>query len=529
MHRKRIIPCLDVRDGRVVKGVNFVGLRDAGDPVELAARYDAEGADELIFLDITASHERRDIIADLAARCAEQVFIPFTIGGGLGSEDDVRMILAAGADKVTMNTAAVEDPELVAAARSVSARSASSWPSTRKRVPGSGEEGRPPRWEVYVHGGRTPTGIDALAWAARAAELGAGEFMLTSMDRDGTLDGYDLELTRAVARAVDVPVIASGGVGTLEHLAAGLIEGEADAVLAASIFHFGTYTIAETKAYLAARGVPVRLGDRRRARPPGRRGGRGRVTARTRDLAGLDAADAAALARAAAPPRGSSASPRTRCTASAASYAGGRARPWSPPRAARPASRSRSSIRRWSCSRPAGARAPAARRGAPAAAGAVHPPAAVPAGPGVPAAGRGAAPHARRVGRQGDDGRHARRARARVAGGRAGPGRAAVPAARLQRQPERGAAPASVDEVDAGLLAACDLVLDAGPGAAARRPPIVDLSRLRRGRRLAYPAPGGHRREGRRRAAGGRRGGVTAMRTLPLLPGGRVHRPPVRR
>ena len=259
MHRKRVIPCLDVRDGRVVKGVNFVGLRDAGDPVELAARYDAEGADELVFLDITASHERRDIIAGLAARCAEQVFIPFTIGGGLGSEDDVRMILAAGADKVTMNTAAVRDPSLIERCAARFGSQCIVVAIDAKRVPGSGEGGRPPRWEVYLHGGRTPTGIDAVAWATRAAELGAGEFMLTSMDRDGTLDGYDLELTRAVARAVDVPVIASGGAGTLEHLAAGLIEGEADAVLAASIFHFGTYTLAETKAYLAARGVPVRL------------------------------------------------------------------------------------------------------------------------------------------------------------------------------------------------------------------------------------------------------------------------------
>ncbi len=258
MHMKRIIPCLDVRDGRVVKGVNFVGLRDAGDPVELAARYDAEGADEVVFLDITASHERRKIIADLAARCAEQVFIPFTIGGGLTSEDDVRMILAAGADKITMNTAAVDDPELVRRCAEHFGAQCIVVAIDARRVPGSGEEGRPPRWEVYVHGGRTPTGLDAVAWAERVAELGAGELMLTSMDRDGTLSGYDLELTRAVARAVDVPVIASGGVGTLEHLAAGLAEGEADAVLAASIFHFGTYSIAEAKEYLAARGIPVR-------------------------------------------------------------------------------------------------------------------------------------------------------------------------------------------------------------------------------------------------------------------------------
>jgi imidazole glycerol-phosphate synthase subunit HisF len=258
MHRKRIIPCLDVRDGRVVKGINFVSIRDAGDPVELAARYDAEGADELIFLDITASHERRDIITDLAARCAEQVFIPFTIGGGLASEEDVRAILSAGADKVTMNTAAVQDPELVRRCSERFGAQCIVVAVDARRVPGSGEGGRAPQWEVYVHVGRTPTGIDAVAWAARAAELGAGEFMLTSMDRDGTLDGDDLDLTRAVARAVDVPVIASGGVGTLEHLADGLIEGEADAVLAASIFHYGTYTIAEAKEFLAARGVPVR-------------------------------------------------------------------------------------------------------------------------------------------------------------------------------------------------------------------------------------------------------------------------------
>ena len=258
MLRKRVIPCLDVRDGRVVKGVNFVDFRDAGDPVELAAFYDAEGADEIVFLDITASHERRDIIVDLAARCAGQVFIPFTIGGGLASEDDVRAILAAGADKVTINTAAVEDPGLV---RRCAERFGSQCIvvaiDAKRVVHGEGRE-EAPRWEVYLHGGRTPTGIDALEWATRAAELGAGEFMLTSMDRDGTLDGYDLELTRAVARGVDVPVIASGGVGTLEHLAEGLVEGEADAVLAASIFHFGTYSVRAAKDYLAGKGIPVR-------------------------------------------------------------------------------------------------------------------------------------------------------------------------------------------------------------------------------------------------------------------------------
>jgi cyclase len=256
---KRIIPCLDVREGRVVKGVNFVHIRDAGDPVELAARYDAEGADELVFLDITASHEHRDIIVGLAARCAEQVFIPFTIGGGLSSEEDVRMILAAGADKVTMNTAAVEDPELVRRCAERFGAQCIVVAIDAKRMAGSGDEGVPARWEVYVHGGRTPTGIDAVAWAVRAAELGAGEFMLTSMDRDGTREGYDLDLTSTVARAVDVPVIASGGVGTLEHLAEGLTIGEADAVLAASIFHYSTHSMAETKAYLAARGIPVRL------------------------------------------------------------------------------------------------------------------------------------------------------------------------------------------------------------------------------------------------------------------------------
>jgi cyclase len=258
MLAKRIIPCLDVRDGRVVKGVNFVDIRDAGDPVELAARYDAEGADELIFLDITASHERRDIIIDLAARCAEQVFIPFTIGGGLAAEEDVRLILAAGADKVTINTAAVQEPDLIRRCAERFGSQCIVVAIDAKRVAGSGQNGIELAWEVFVHGGRTPTGIDALDWARRATGLGAGEFMLTSMDRDGTLDGYDLELTRAISRAVDVPVIASGGAGTLEHLAAGLDEGEADAVLAASIFHYGTYSIAETKAYLAARGIHVR-------------------------------------------------------------------------------------------------------------------------------------------------------------------------------------------------------------------------------------------------------------------------------
>jgi cyclase len=257
MLSRRIIPCLDVTEGRVVKGVNFVDLRDAGDPVELAAHYDHEGADELLFLDITASHERRAIIVELAARCAEQVFIPFTIGGGLRSVEDVRRVLAAGADKVTLNTAAVQDPDLI---RRCAERFGSQCVvvAVDARLSPAAREGAPPSWEVYINGGRTPTGMDALHWVQRVAELGAGELMLTSMDRDGTRDGYDLCLTRAVARAVDIPVIASGGVGTLEHLADGLLEGEADAVLAASIFHYGTYSIAEVKDYLAGRGIPVR-------------------------------------------------------------------------------------------------------------------------------------------------------------------------------------------------------------------------------------------------------------------------------
>jgi cyclase len=254
---RRVIPCLDVLDGRVVKGVQFVDLRDAGDPVELAARYDREGADELVFLDITASHERRDIIVRLAARCAEQVFIPFTIGGGLRSEEDVRRVLSAGADKVSLNTAAVEDPELIArCARRFGSQCVVLAVDARRRrsVPG----GSAPSWEVFAHGGRTATGLDALEWVRRGVELGAGEILLTSMDGDGTLAGYDLELTQAVSRAARVPIIASGGAGTLEHLAEALTEGEADAVLAASVFHYGAHSIGETKRFLAARGIPVR-------------------------------------------------------------------------------------------------------------------------------------------------------------------------------------------------------------------------------------------------------------------------------
>ncbi|MEW6192947.1 MAG: imidazole glycerol phosphate synthase subunit HisF [Bacillota bacterium] len=252
MLAKRIIPCLDVDRGRVVKGVNFINLRDAGDPVELAALYDREGADELVFLDITASAEERDIMLEVARRTAEEVFIPFTVGGGLRSLEDIRRMLAAGADKVSLNTAAVKDPGLIAAAASRFGTQCIVVAIDARRV-GKG------RWEVYIHGGRTPTGIDALDWARKVEELGAGEIMLTSMDRDGTKDGYDVELTRAVAETVRIPVIASGGVGTLEHIAEGLTAGGADAALAASIFHFGEYAIREVKEYLAARGIPVRL------------------------------------------------------------------------------------------------------------------------------------------------------------------------------------------------------------------------------------------------------------------------------
>jgi cyclase len=255
----RVIPCLDVDAGRVVKGVNFVGLRDAGDPVELAARYDAEGADELVFLDITASADARDTIVEVVARTAEEVFIPFTVGGGVREVDDARRLLRAGADKVSFNTSAVSDPDLVA-------RSATEFGSqcvvvaidARRAIPGPGVSPRAPAWEVYTHGGRKPTGLDAVSWAEEAVKLGAGEILLTSMDRDGTKAGYDNELLKAVADAVPVPVIASGGVGTLEHLYEGLVIGGASAVLAASIFHFGTYTVGEAKDYLAARGVPVR-------------------------------------------------------------------------------------------------------------------------------------------------------------------------------------------------------------------------------------------------------------------------------
>jgi cyclase len=249
---KRIIPCLDVHAGRVVKGVNFVSLRDAGDPVEVARRYDEAGADEIAFLDITASSDARDTIVPVIERVAEQVFIPLTVGGGVRKVEDVRKLLNAGADKVSINTAAVENPQLVA---DCARRFGSQAIVVAVDAKGAG----PGRWEVYTHGGRRATGEDAVAWAARMAGLGAGEILLTSMDRDGTKSGFDLELTRAVARAVPVPVIASGGVGTLEHLAQGVEIGGADAVLAASVFHYGEITVGEAKRFMAARGIEMRL------------------------------------------------------------------------------------------------------------------------------------------------------------------------------------------------------------------------------------------------------------------------------
>lgn len=254
MRSVRVIPCLDVDAGRVVKGVNFVGLRDAGDPVELAARYDAEGADEIVFLDITASSDARDTMVDVARRTAAEVFIPFTVGGGVRSVGDARRLLMAGAEKVSVMTAAIERPELISElATEFGAQCVVVAIDARRREGGG--------FEVYTHGGRTPTGIDALEWARKAAALGAGEILLTSMDRDGTKEGFDIELTRAVVDAVNVPVIASGGVGTLAHLVDGVIEGGADAVLAASIFHFGEHTVAEAKNELERAGVIVRPAD----------------------------------------------------------------------------------------------------------------------------------------------------------------------------------------------------------------------------------------------------------------------------
>ncbi len=256
MLTKRIIPCLDVKDGRVVKGVSFVNLRDAGDPVHVAQVYDREGADELCFLDITASHEKRDTILDVVVRTAEQVFMPLTVGGGIRTLEDIRRLLEAGADKVSINTAAVEDPEFVKAAANRFGSQCIVVAIDAKRAQVC--EGENQGWEVFTHGGRRPTGLDAVDWAQRMVDFGSGEILLTSMDQDGTKDGYDLALTATISNAVSVPVIASGGAGTLEHLFQAFHEGKADAVLAASIFHFQTYSIAQAKAYLAQQGIRVR-------------------------------------------------------------------------------------------------------------------------------------------------------------------------------------------------------------------------------------------------------------------------------
>ena len=252
MHTKRIIPCLDVKDGRVVKGTNFVSLRDAGDPVELAAFYDRELADELVFLDITASSDGRNTMVDVVRRTASQVFIPFTVGGGIRSVDDIRTMLHAGADKVSLNTAAVKDPALIAEGAKSFGCQCIVLAVDAKRC-GAG------KWEVYINGGRTPTGLDVMEWIRRGVDLGAGEILLTSMDCDGTKDGYDNELNRAVSELVEVPVIASGGAGTLQHFADALVAGKADAVLAASVFHYGEFSIRQTKEFLRSQGIEVRL------------------------------------------------------------------------------------------------------------------------------------------------------------------------------------------------------------------------------------------------------------------------------
>ena len=253
---KRIIPCLDVDQGRVVKGVNFVGIRDAGDPVEIARRYNAAGADEITFLDITASHEGRDTTVQTVEQIAGEVFIPLTVGGGIRVLSDIRTMLNAGADKVSINTAAIHNPELV---RDAAARFGSQCIVVAIDVKRVSVEGQPPRYELFTHGGRKPTGIEAVRWAVKMAEYGAGEILLTSMDRDGTRDGFELTITRAISDAVDIPVIASGGVGTLQHLADGVTLGGADAVLAASIFHFGEYTVGQAKAFMASKGITMRL------------------------------------------------------------------------------------------------------------------------------------------------------------------------------------------------------------------------------------------------------------------------------
>ena len=251
MLSKRIIPCLDVKDGRVVKGINFIDLKDAGDPVENASVYDQEGADEIVFLDITASSDNRDIILDVVRKTAETIFMPLTVGGGVRNIKDIRNLLKAGSDKVSINTAAINNPLFIKESAEIFGSQCIVVAIDAKRRNGS--------WEVYTHGGRTPTGIDALEWAKKSEELGAGEILLTSMDRDGTKDGYDIELTRAISDLLSIPVIASGGVGTLEHLYEGFEEGGADAVLAASIFHYKEYTIGEAKRYLREKGVLVRI------------------------------------------------------------------------------------------------------------------------------------------------------------------------------------------------------------------------------------------------------------------------------
>ena len=253
---KRIIPCLDVRDGRVVKGVQFVDIRDAGDPVEVARRYDAEGADEITFLDITASSDDRDTIIHVVEAVAETVFIPLTVGGGIRKVEDIRRLLNAGADKVAINTATVFNPDLVSEASAKVGSQCIVVAIDAKRVSADGEA---PKWEIFTHGGREPTGLDAVEWAKEMVKRGAGEILLTSMDRDGTKKGFDLELTRAISEAVPIPVIASGGVGNLQHLADGVTEGKADAVLAASIFHFGEYTVGEAKEYMQQHGIEVRM------------------------------------------------------------------------------------------------------------------------------------------------------------------------------------------------------------------------------------------------------------------------------
>ncbi|MEJ2443564.1 MAG: imidazole glycerol phosphate synthase subunit HisF [Exilibacterium sp.] len=253
---KRIIPCLDVDKGRVVKGVQFVDIRDAGDPVEVAKRYNEQGADEITFLDITASHEERDTLVHVVEKIAGEVFIPLTVGGGIRTSEDIRTMLNAGADKVSINSAAVRNPDFVKQASDRFGAQCIVVAIDAKKVSGEDEAGR---WEIFTHGGRQRTGIEAIAWARRMADYGAGEILLTSMDRDGTKNGFDLTLTRKISEAIPIPVIASGGVGNLQHLADGIIEGKADAVLAASIFHFGEYSVAEAKAYMSQRGIEVRL------------------------------------------------------------------------------------------------------------------------------------------------------------------------------------------------------------------------------------------------------------------------------